>query len=80
MSLDVVSRLFDVHKVPFKVIAWVTVVSGAFALAPPTLLARLGLDGLVKTYAPYVGVTFVASGALVLINAFGWLFGGPLPR
>ena len=73
--MDWFSRIFDVDKLPFKIILWGTVVSGVLVLAPTAFLGKLGLDAFVKTHGTYVGVVFLAAGSLVGINALGWSFG-----
>jgi Super-infection exclusion protein B len=72
---DWISAVFDVHKLPFKVLLWLTLVSGVPVLAPDALRSRLGLNVLMKGYGPFVGAAFLAFGSLVVINSCGWVFG-----
>lgn len=71
--MDWLSKIFDIHKLPFKVIFWVAVVSGILLFAPPNFIDKLKLSGFLSAFGSYIGVVFVSSLALVAINAIGWL-------
>ena len=71
--MDWLSKIFDVHKLPFKIILWIAAVSGVVLFAPDALTSRLHLNGLLVSYGHYVGVIFVASATLIAINATSWV-------
>lgn len=73
--MDWLSKIFDVHKLPFKIILWVAVVSGILLFAPLEFIEKLKISGLLSSYGAYVGVVFLASSALVCVNSVGWLWG-----
>lgn len=71
--MDWLSKIFDIHKLPFKVISWITVVSGILLFAPSSFIDKLKLSGFLSSYGPYIGVVFVSATALFSINTIGWL-------
>ncbi len=73
-KMDWISKLFDVYKLPFKIIAWVAFVSGILLFSPDSFLNLLKLDGLLEKNGSVIGIVFVASTGLVVVNIFAWLF------
>lgn len=71
--MDWLSKIFDIHNLPFKVIFWVAAVSGILLFAPPDFIDKLKLSGFLSSYGPYIGVVFISSAALVTINIIGWV-------
>mgnify|MGYP001608689845 CR=1 FL=1 len=71
--MDWLSRLLDVHRLPFKIVLWVAVVSGVLVFAPNGFVQQLALADFMKAYRAHIGVISLASGALVAINACAWL-------
>jgi hypothetical protein len=72
---DLVSAIFDVHKLPFKVLLWLALVSGVLVVSPAAFRTKLGLDPFMKDYGSFVGFAFLSFGSLAAINTIGWAFG-----
>lgn len=70
--MEWLTKLLDVHRLPFKVGVWVMLVSGTLVFGEPSLLGRLGLASFASAQAPYVGTAFLASTCLVAVNALAW--------
>lgn len=73
--MEWISKLFDVHKLPFKVVLWFFLVASILVFSPYEIVTTLKLDPLMKLYGSYVSLLFIASGCLVVLNIFGWFFG-----
>lgn len=71
--MDWLSRLLDVHRLPCKIILWVAVVSGVLVFTPNGFVQQLALADFMKAYRAHIGVIFLASGSLVVINVCVWL-------
>jgi hypothetical protein len=59
--MEWVSKLFDIGKLPAKVIAWVAILSGMVLFLPASALATLHLDAFSRDYGVWIGLAFVAS-------------------
>jgi len=68
------SKLFEVDKLPFKVVFLTTVISGLVAFSPLTWLSSLQLDGFKNEYGVFIGITFLASSGLTLTNIVIYVF------
>lgn len=66
--MDWISKLFDIGKLPTKIVTWIAIFSGALLFAPPRVLASLRLDTFVKDYGFYIGLAFLGSAILLAIN------------
>ena len=72
------SKLFEIDKLPFKVVFLVAVISGLLAFSPDAWLQSLQLEGFEENYGTFVGVTFLASFGLASTNVAIFLFNGLL--
>lgn len=72
---ELVSKLFDIGKLPSKVVFLICFVSGALLFSPTKLHEMLHTKGLVDKYGLFVGLAFVASSGLLSLNIFIWLCG-----
>ena len=70
--MEWLSSIFDLTKLPAKVVAWVSFVTALLLFLPTVALQKVGLDGIPTQYKPYVGVLFLASSVLLLVNVFVW--------
>ena len=68
------SKLFEIDKLPFKVVFLAAVISGFVAFSPEAWLQRLQLDGFKEAYGTFVGITFLASFGLASTNVLIFLF------
>jgi len=73
---ELVKAVFDVHKLPFKIVLWLAIVSGGALFLPAGLQAKFHLEKLLTSWGWCVGLMFLASAALVVINSIGWAIGG----
>lgn len=60
-------KLFDINKIPTKLIIVVWVSSGLVIFAPEQLLSRLKLEGFLEDFGKFIGITFIISLVFVLI-------------
>lgn len=70
--MELFSKLFDITKLPSKVFAWLTLLTGAYVLSPNEWLQTVYLDKFPTEYKPYAGAVFVASASFLAINAILW--------
>jgi len=72
---EVFSKLFDIGKLPSKVVALVCLVSGIVIFSPAVLHQKLHTKDLLDHYGLFVGLAFIASSALLALNVFIWFYG-----
>lgn len=65
-------KLFDIGKLPSKVVALVAAVSGALLFVPDDLQEPLQTRSLVTHHGAWVGLAFVASAGLLSLNCVLW--------
>lgn len=71
--MDWLSKVLVVHKIPFQIVLWLTLVSGVLTIASDEFLKSLRLHALLQDHGTYVGLAFLLSGSLVVINGSAWL-------
>ncbi len=71
---ELLAKLFDITKLPSKLLAWAVLLTGAYLFSPDAAVKSLHLDSLPREYKAYAGIAFVAAGSLLLINAVLWLW------
>ena len=69
------SKLFDIEKLPSKVVALVCVVSGTILVLPASLHEKLHTKKLIDEFGQFFGLAFVAATTFLLLNILIWLFG-----
>lgn len=72
--IDLISKLFDIGKLPSKVVALICLVSGIILFSPTQFNEVLHIKELIDKFGLYVGVAFVASVSLLGLNTFLWLY------
>lgn len=72
---EFLSKLFDIGKLPSKVVALISLVSATVLFSPAILHEKLHTKELVDRYGLFVGLAFIASAALLGLNIFIWLYG-----
>jgi hypothetical protein len=70
---ELLSKLFDIGKLPSKVVALVCFVSAMLLFAPDKIQDSLHTKSAVSEHGSYVGLLFITSTALLGINIFIWL-------
>ena len=68
------SKLFDLNKIPTKIIFLLAIVSGLLMFLPETVLNQLSITEFKNEYGKYFGIIFIISIAFLLINLLIWLF------
>lgn len=72
--MEHLKNLFDLTKLPAKFFFLFAVLSGFILFADNALLEKIHLDKLNETYGWIVGLVFIASSGLVVVNFIIWLF------
>ena len=70
--MDWYERLTDFAKQKIRVVVWVFIGSGILLFPPKKWLAVVHLGHLVDYCGPIIGLAFVFSGILILIDLFIW--------
>lgn len=72
--MELLSRLFDITKLPSKFFAWVVALTAGYLFLPPSVQAGLHLDSFPKEYKAYAGVAFIAAASFLAINFSLWVW------
>lgn len=72
--MEHLKNLFDLTKLPAKFFFLFAVISGFILFADNTILEKVHLDKLNETFGWIVGLVFIASTGLVIVNFIIWLF------
>mgnify|MGYP001944785185 CR=1 FL=1 len=73
-TLEHLKNLFDLTKLPAKFFFLFAVISGFILFADESILQKIHLDKLNESYGWIVGLIFIASSGLVIVNFTIWLF------
>jgi len=73
-NMEWLTRILDAAKVPTRIVAWVFAVTGLILLANEKALQFLQITEFMAKYGMYVGVVFLGSAALLLIDIMAFLF------
>jgi amino acid transporter len=71
--MDFFKSFFDVTKLPTKIFLVVSIVTGVFIFSGSEILKKLHLDKF-QTYEGFVGLAFLFSTVLVVVNLIIWIF------
>ncbi|WP_291096863.1 MULTISPECIES: super-infection exclusion protein B [unclassified Flavobacterium] len=71
--MDFFKSFFDVTKLPTKIFLVVSIVTGVFIFSGSEILKKLHLDKF-QTYEGFVGLAFLFSTVLVIVNLIIWIF------
>lgn len=72
--MEWLTKLSDLHKLPTRYIGLVAIVTGALLFSPTWFLDRLHLSIVPAPYGAVIGIAFLLSSGMVLVNSFGLLF------
>ncbi len=72
--IEWVPKIIDLLKLPTKLIAVLCVVSGALVLLSDEWLKKLHLDTIEAEYGVFIGVTFLVTSALLLLEFILWVW------
>lgn len=67
---DILSKLFDLEKLPSKIVFLFGVATGIVLFSPASWSESLGSGTLLEHYRPYIGLVFISSLSLLVINFF----------
>lgn len=70
------SSIFDLGKLPAKVVAWISFATALLIFLPKGVLGEIGLADIPAPYKIYLGLLFIASSALLLVNVLIWCISG----
>lgn len=71
--MDFFKSFFDVTKLPTKIFLVISIVTGVFIFSGSEILKKLHLDKF-QTYEGFVGLAFLFSTVLVIVNLIIWIF------
>lgn len=71
--MDFFKSFFDFTKLPTKIFLVVSIATGVFIFSDSEILKKLHLDKF-EQYGGYIGLTFLFSTILVIVNLIVWLF------
>lgn len=71
--MDYISKLFDLHKVPTKIALLLATISGILLFNSFDLISTLQLKEFVAENGKYVGIAFLLSSGLVIVNSLIWV-------
>lgn len=71
--MDFFKSFFDVTKLPTKIFLVISIVTGVFIFSGSEILKKLHLDKF-DEYSGYIGLAFLFSTVLVIVNLIIWLF------
>lgn len=72
--MDNLKALFDLTKLPAKFFFLFSVLSGFILFADNSLLKKIHLEKLNDSYGWIIGLVFISTSGLVLVNFIIWLF------
>lgn len=68
-----ISSILDIAKIPTKLIFWIFLITGSLLIFPNQWIITFRLDEFLKDYGKYLGIGFIGSWALLIIQIFLWL-------
>lgn len=71
--MDFFKSIFDFTKLPTKIFFVVSIATGVFIFSSSEILKKLHLDKF-ETYGGFVGLAFLFSTVLVLVNLIIWIY------
>lgn len=71
----VLEKLFDIKRIPTKLIFVLWISSGIILFLPENLLLKLNLVEFNQEYGKYLGITFILASALLGASLFTYLLG-----
>jgi len=74
MTPDWAAKLIEFLRLPTKLVAVICLVSALLTFLSPDDLSKLHLDSLQKEYAPILGIVFLVSAILLVLEAVIWVY------
>ncbi|WP_147205643.1 super-infection exclusion protein B [Segetibacter aerophilus] len=73
MDFGLVDKLFDIKKIPTRVVFLILVLATLLLFTPETFINRLSLSEFKKEYSKYIGIFFISSLAWIIITSVSWI-------
>jgi len=73
MLAETTKAIVEILKLAPRYLAALCIISGFLILSPPEWLSVLGLDSIVASHRPWVGLALLVSTAVCLVSAVIWL-------
>ncbi|MDQ0107524.1 hypothetical protein J2T02_002643 [Chitinophaga terrae (ex Kim and Jung 2007)] len=71
---ELIEKLFDIGKVPTKIIFTICICCGIILFVPANFLAKLNLTEFLHDYSKYIGITFITTSALLVVTFINFLY------
>lgn len=71
--MEWISRIADVIKLPTKYFALMALVTGIILFSPDSLIRRLHMEAVPEKFGFWLGLLFLVSSGLVVVNSTSWL-------
>ncbi len=72
--MELLSKLFDITKLPSKFFAWVVLLSACALFLPSNILVALQIEKFPADYKPFIGAAFLGASCFLLINCTIWVW------
>lgn len=72
MAIDIVSRIVQLVKLPFRHLWIITITSGVLLFAPDWLLRRMKMAEFVDAHGTWIALAFLLSAVSIVVNLFHW--------
>ena len=66
-------KLFDINKIPTKLIIVIWLSSALILFVPQEFLTKLSLEGFLKEYGKFIGISFIISSGFTLIALWTYI-------
>jgi hypothetical protein len=73
--LEWIAKVHEIIRLPTKYFLLVAIITGALLFLPKPVLTRLHLDSMPDPYGAIIGVVFLVTIGLVILNASSWVWG-----
>lgn len=69
----ILEKLFDLNKIPTKLIIVVWFCTSIILFVPQQFLIKLNLDGFIKEYGQFIGISFLISSGVFIISIWTYI-------
>jgi len=69
----ILEKLFDIKKIPTKLLFVIWLSSGLILFVPSKFLTKLSLTDFLKDYGKYIGIAFLISSAFLLVTLINYV-------
>ena len=72
--MDWITKLFDIGKLPSKILAWICLLSAFLLFCPQRIAKAVHVEAIPANISLYIGLAFVGSASLLAINLILWIW------